>query len=206
MECASDLKDKDVTLKIWSSYTSHCELICRKRFINPQRSTFKKALSSQNVLLLIACKITISLSCRPVNSNQSKLIAQPSVQTSWLFFTFFLLKHGVPHNKIQPTSRNNQDGSENYIIVQPKQWYIGGRWENRKRHLKHNKYPNYQKIGKGNKKRPTLTLERSKCPITMIVLSLSVAHNLDWPSRALDISTSSPFVLSSNTMKPVTTS
>ena len=64
--------------------------------------------------------------CWPVNSSQA------------LSLSFFLFKNGIPHIKIQPSSRNGQDGSEN-MIVQPKRWYIGGCWENRKRSLPVNK-------------------------------------------------------------------
>lgn len=32
-------------------------------------------------------------------------------------FTFFLLKRGIPHIKIQSSSRNNQDGSKNNVVV-----------------------------------------------------------------------------------------
>ena len=35
---------------------------------------------------------------------------------SLVLCTFFLLKDGIPHIKIQPSSRNGQDGSENMIV------------------------------------------------------------------------------------------
>ena len=38
------------------------------------------------------------------------------LQLSHLFFTFFFFKNGIPHIKIQPDSRNGQDGPENMIV------------------------------------------------------------------------------------------
>ena len=60
----------------------------------------------------------ISISQNFTKSQNLLRLSISRLSTSRLLFTFFtfLLENGIPHVKIQPSSRNGQDGSENMIV------------------------------------------------------------------------------------------